>query len=456
LEAVPRSETLENVAASTTFPKEASLSASARDRELDRYLTDAGNAAALCGELESELERRQIFFGKSLLPSFPKPDLVDWTVDRAAGQRIEKFVSIIERLGRQLALDGDLRRAVRCPPGVGSLFEIDPGYSRVIVNSRLDMTGPETLRLFEINTDSPAMMTYTDHLEEIVLSMSPVAERLGVAPVRHRLTRVLLSALVDTYHEWGGVRRDPLIAIVDWKGQKTASELLHTAAVFTELGCPTIVCDPGELSIRNGKLCARDRQIDIVQRRVLFPDFLRRATELEALLEAYRRGLVCVVNSLRAITVGNKAAMALLFEHPDICGLDADEIGLLHEVLPETITVNPQTVEQLCADKDSWVIKRSLSSGGVDVIFGCERSQADWEQVVARAVGDVVVAQRKQSIPVRRLPVVENGAVELRTLFANWNPWVFGGRYAGASTRVSTEKVISITAGGGLLPAVPV
>jgi uncharacterized circularly permuted ATP-grasp superfamily protein len=148
--------------------------------------------------------------------------------------------------------------------------------------------------------------------------------------------------------------------------------------------------------------------------------------------------------------------MALLFEHPDICGLDADEIGLLHEVLPETITVNPQTVEQLCADKDSWVIKRSLSSGGVDVIFGCERSQADWEQVVARAVGDVVVAQRKQSIPVRRLPVVENGAVELRTLFANWNPWVFGGRYAGASTRVSTEKVISITAGGGLLPAVPV
>ncbi len=34
----------------------------------------------------------------------------------------------------------------------------------------------------------------------------------------------------------------------------------------------------------------------------------------------------------------------------------------------------------------------------------------------------------------------------------NWNPFMFGGRYAGGLVRVSSTPLINITLGGGLLP----
>lgn len=429
-------------------------SAASARRALDHYLSDGENATTLSGLLRAELERRGIYFGKSLLPSFPCPDLIDASLDRAAGRKVERFIEILESFGRQVVADPALRKHLRCPPGFDALCEIEPNYDRLIICARLDMTGPDNFLLFEVNTDSPAMMTYTDLLEEILLSLPPISERVGVAPQRYRLTRALLDGLREVYREWGGTRDDPTIAIVDWKEQKTASELIKTAEVFTELGCETVVCDPSELSIRDGKLHALGRRIDVIQRRVLFPDFLRRAAELEVFLEAYRRGLVCVANPLRAICIGNKGTLALLSERSELWDMSADDRELLGELLPETVAVTADSAERLISERERWVLKRSMSSGGDGVTLGVEVSDREWADQVSRSIEEIVVAQKLQPIAVRRLPAAADAGA--RTLFANWNPWIFGGRYAGASTRVSTEKIVSITAGGGLVPAIPV
>jgi hypothetical protein len=454
-----KSETLKSVAVGTNFwlaRHRGANRAATVGRELDHYLSDAGHVTSLGALLSSELERRNIYFGKSVLPSFPRPDLIDAALDLEVGLKVERFVEILERVGAQIVADPALRKALRYPPGFGHLLEIEPGYQRLIVSSRLDMTGPESFSLFEINTDSPAMMTYTDLLEEIMLSLPPIAERVNVTPVRYRLTRGFLDALLEVYRDRGGTRDDPTIAIVDWKGEKTASELIKTAEAFTELGCNTVVCSPAELSIHGGKLHALGHRIDIVQRRVLLPDFLERGGELEVLLEAYRRGLVCVANPLRAITVGNKAALALLCHCPETCDLSESDRDLIRELLPPTLPINAKNAERLIAEKDRWVLKSSLSSGGRDVTLGVEISDQAWRELVARNIEDVAVAQRLQPIALRQLPHLVGDGVELRTLFANWNPWIFGGRYAGASTRVSTEKIVSITAGGGLIPNIPI
>jgi uncharacterized circularly permuted ATP-grasp superfamily protein len=120
------------------------------------------------------------------------------------------------------------------------------------------------------------------------------------------------------------------------------------------------------------------------------------------------------------------------------------------------LPINAKNAERLIAEKDRWVLKSSLSSGGRDVTLGVEISDQAWRELVARNIEDVAVAQRLQPIALRQLPHLVGDGVELRTLFANWNPWIFGGRYAGASTRVSTEKIVSITAGGGLIPNIPI
>ena len=44
----------------------------------------------------------------------------------------------------------------------------------------------------------------------------------------------------------------------------------------------------------------------------------------------------------------------------------------------------------------------------------------------------------------------------MRERHFNINPFAIGGRYAGMITRISTDPVINVSAGGGLLPCVAV
>jgi len=66
------------------------------------------------------------------------------------------------------------------------------------------------------------------------------AQNLVVEPaVRARVgarsfdrTRRLLDSMLEVYQEWGGSKTSPTIAVVDWRGEKTALEQEYTARRF--------------------------------------------------------------------------------------------------------------------------------------------------------------------------------------------------------------------------------
>jgi hypothetical protein len=308
------------------------------------------------------------------------------------------------------------------------------------------------VRVLEFNADSPAMMTFTDRVEGILLGLGGVGDLLRAHGARPRnRTRALHDAMLSAYHEWGGSRSDPCIALVDWSGEATADELRHTAAEFTRFGSPTVVCDPRELYAVDGWLHARGRRIDMVQRRVLFPDFIRRQGELATLVDAYRRGRVCMVNSLRSYVVGNKVTLAMISQ--GVFGASLRDQGLVAELVPATEVVSSESHEQLLREKDRWVLKGAFGSGGKEVTIGRRVPETAWRDALDRAARVPSVVQRLEPIPRCAVPLQnESGQVELTELYANWNPWVFGGRYGGATTRVGWKPVVVISGGGGLLP----
>lgn len=436
-------------------PKKRSASVEEVERRVDEYLRVNGGWATR--ELERRLLEEGVRFGGKVLPTFAKPHFIAADGEVAAAEAVECFAKVLERFGKRLLEDLDLRRHIRLPAGSDELLAIDPGYDQLIVVSRLDMTMPPTPQIFEVNTDSPAMMTFTDRIEKMLFEIAPLREAMQIEPPGFSRTRALLDGLLASYRAFGGSREDPTIAIVDWKGEKTANELLHTAADFEAHGCPAVVCDPRELSVVDGKLHGKGRRIDIVQRRVLFPDFVRRRSELEPLIQTYASGAVCVANSLRSFLVGNKGALAMISAGAVDLELSPAETEVVRSLLPQTVQLSTGNVDEVRADKDAWVLKGAFGSGGKEVTLGTEVGRLEWAAVVEAARNSPTVAQRFLEIPRLRMPVLSgDGASALTELFANWNPWVFAGKYSGASTRVSREAIVSITAGGGLLPSLAV
>ncbi len=411
---------------------------------------------SLFAEVNAELERQRIYFRGAPLPTFVKPHVMARDIEQAWASDVELVLRALESAGHRLLEDPSLRSLLGFRPEADDLLAIEPGYSRLAVVSRPDLVWEGTEpRLMEINADSPAMMTFTDRLEEIFLALDPcksVAAAYGCG--QRSRTKSMLDAMLECYRAAGGTRTDPTIAIVDWAGEPTAHELLHTAAEFERFGCPTVVCDPREMRLTQSGLEAKGRQIDLVQRRVLFPDFLAYAEELSPLVRAYREGKVCMVNSLRSFIVGNKITLALVSTKPGEFGLSDEVAARLRSTVPGTKLVTEELADTLIAEKDDWVLKGAFGASGKEIAIGRATDKREWAQRVAQSTRELTIAQRFMSVPTYRVPVVEGDNVDLRALYANWNPWMFAGKYAGAMTRVSNRLIVGITGGGGLLPCI--
>src|SRR6185369_16104318 len=81
---------------------------------------------------------------------------------------------------------------------------------------------------------------------------------------------------------------------------------------FESQGHPSIIASPDELEFSGHKLRVRDFQIDIVYKRLLVNEYLPIMDEQPALLDAYRAGAICMVNSFRGKLVHKKAIFAVL------------------------------------------------------------------------------------------------------------------------------------------------
>jgi hypothetical protein len=422
-------------------------------------------------DLLDELYRSQlgadIQFRGRRISTFLRPVFLTRAQSELVRRASQVLLDCAERLIEQYMVDPEVRQAIGLSPDEEEFALLETGLRRQVVVARPDsFLNGSRLEFLEFNSDSPAGVVWTDLHEEVFLSLPfmselPWSKDLGTCNCR----RLLIDGLLDAYAEFG-LNQDPVVAIVDWKNAGAWPEFVIVQRCFEERGVTAVVADPRQFELRGETLYADGTAVNLVYRRAIIRELHEKREEpgVRDFLEAYRKGLVCVVNPFRAKVSGSKACLALLSDARFDRLFNDEQNAVRRAHVPWTRVLREGAVEfedrshdlyELIRNtKDRFVIKPTNGYGGRDVMIGRETETREWDERLDRAAknpGEWTV-QAYVQIPEEEFPVFEPD-LRFERRKVNLNPYLFGGRYAGSFVRLSKESVINVSVGGGMAPA---
>jgi len=348
------------------------------------------------------------------------------------------------------------------------LISIDPGYRAVSPTARLDSFLTEAAYSFvELNGESPAGIAYVDAAFEI-FSRLPVMQKFGETYNMRPLygSRYMLEVLLDSYKEFLGRKPDtaPQIAIVDLGERPTQSEFELFKEFFERQGYPTIICTPEELEFSNNRLRVRDFQIDIVYKRLLVNEYLPIIGEYPALLDAYRAGAICMVNSFRSKLIHKKALFAVLTDTRRASLFSAEEREAISKHVPWTRLVRAEKsdyfgeevdlVDYIKTNRNKLVLKPNDDYGGHGITIGWNSDEAAWNTALESALadGDYLAQERVPTAREVFPALTADGRIEFEEQLVDLDPLLFNGKVKSAFTRLSSTELANVSSGGGMVP----
>lgn len=401
-------------------------------------------------------------FGVRPICTVLRPMLIDEERYEYIRSDSELVLSAIEKLGRALMADKQLRAALDLTAAEEQIIAIESGFSAPDASGRLDafLDSRGDFSFVEYNADSPGGLLYGDVLSEIFIEMDIVREFARRFPVKRVGVRQrILQTLLDAYRQLGWNDR-PRIAIVDWNEVKTRAEFEISRRYFESQGYPTIIVDPRELEYRGGWLRAGDFQINLVYKRVVVGELIERCGLDNPLTRAVKDRAVCLANSFRVQMLTKKGLFALLDDTANEHLFTADEIAALRRHVPWTrkltegfTTYRDRKVDLIdfaAAHKEQLVLKPNGDYGGKGVTLGWESDDEKWRQAIDDALGASFVIQERVEVLQETFPALSGGDVKFEPRYVDFDPYTWGGEEVeGAGVRLSSSALLNVTAGGG-------
>jgi uncharacterized circularly permuted ATP-grasp superfamily protein len=431
-------------------------------------LTEDDVAESSRAMLDEGLERARLIFGGRRLSPYLRPHFVteeDWT--RVTGI-CETVWSAIQKVKDAAVQNDALLDELGVTEQERDLVAIDPGYREVSPTARLDsFLTEEAYSFVELNGESPAGIAYADAAYEI-FSRLPVMKRFA-EDYRVRALfgrRQMLDVLLRAHAEYLGRKPDrvPQIAIVDLKDVPTTQEFELFKEYFESQDYPAIICSPDDLEFKDGRLRAGDFEIDIVYKRLLVNEYLPIIADAPALLDAYRAGAVCMVNSFRSKLVHKKAIFAVLTDQKHANLFSAVERDAIRAHVPWTRKVRAEKTDHLgedvdllefiVANRDRLVLKPNDDYGGHGIYIGWNTDEIAWNEAMRAALanGDYLVQERVPTAREVFPALLENGSVEFAEQLVDLDPLLFYGKVGSAFTRLSSTELANVSSGGGMVP----
>jgi hypothetical protein len=414
--------------------------------------------------LDSELRRRGLFFGERPLCTVLRPRFVTTAQYRTLRRRATLVLRALNKSHQRAMADTGFRAQFGLEPWEQALLAQDPGFPEPSPMGRLDAFfagADDGLRFTEYNAETPAGAAYGDALAEVFLAL-PVTGvflrrfQLRPLPVLHQV----LHALLRAHGRWSGGRRQPRIAIVDWRDVPTVSEFRLTAEYLARHGLEAVIVDPRELDYRAGTLRGPAGAVDLVYKRVLINELVARGGLEQPLIRAVREGAVCMVNPFRCKILHKKASFAVLSDELNADMFDAAERNAIAAHVPWTRVVADRRtrvadrevdlLEYAEANRSKLVLKPNDEYGGKGIVLGWEVEDGEWRQALRAALHEPFVVQQRIPLPTELFPLAGDGAPVFEERIVDTAPFVFGGSGVdGCLTRVSTASLVNVTAGGG-------
>lgn len=434
-----------------------------------QLLEDTDLAAESYKTLHDGLEHNRLIFGGRPLSPYLRPHFIaagDW--DRIT-RTCKTIWSALQKVKDAAVEDDAILDELGVTEIEKELIKIDPGYKQVSPTARLDsFLTEDTYSYVELNGESPAGIAFADSATEIFKSlpvMQKFAERYEVVGLEG--SSKMLDVLVSCWDEFcgGKAERKPLIAIVDLKDLPTIEEFELFRDYFESRGYDAVICSPEDVEFTNGKLYFGSVQIDVVYKRLLVNEYLPIMDKFPALLDAYRAGAICMVNSFRGKLVHKKAIFAVLTNERYAHLFNETELAAIEAHVPWTRTFRQEKtvnkgqeidlVEWTRANSSKLVLKPNDDYGGHGIYIGWNSDEAEWDAAIdaALADGDYLVQERvktaRETFPMMFDDLGKWGMVEQ---LVDLDPLLFNGVVGSAFTRLSSNELANVTAGGGMVP----
>jgi hypothetical protein len=418
--------------------------------------------------LDEGLERARLIFGGRRLSPYLRPHFVT-EEDFARITRIcETVWGAIQKVKDAAVDDDSMLDELGVTEIERELVKIEPGYRAVSPTARLDsFLTADAYSFVELNGESPAGIAYADAAYEI-FSALPVmrrfAERYTLRTFEGRPQ--MLATLLEAYHEYAGTnaRAKPSIAIVDLKGLPTQKEFELFREYFESEHHPAAICSPDELEFSGGRLRCGEFEIDIVYKRLLVNEYLPIMAEHPALLEAYRAGAICMVNSFRSKLIHKKALFAVLTDERFAHLFDDAEREAIRAHVPWTRKVREGKTTKgglkvdllgfIKENRDRLVLKPNDDYGGHGIYIGWNTEGDEWDERIQEALanGDYLVQERVKTARETFPALAEDGSIVFAEQLVDLDPLLFNGRVGSAFTRLSFTELANVSSGGGMVP----
>jgi uncharacterized circularly permuted ATP-grasp superfamily protein len=422
-------------------------------------------AADSQAQLEQQTRQRQFYFGERPICTVLRPRFLTNSQFRVLQSAVKELGRAFDCIYQKAKVDATFRRQFMLTETEEALLEIDPGYKNCsFPTARLDsfFVSEQELKFTEYNTETPAGAAYHDSLTDIFYGLPVMQEferRYDVRPLPARPG--VLHALLDSYRQWAGNTSErPRIAILDWKEVPTFSEFRLFEEYFHSHGLECRIIDPRDLGYRDGKLIAGDYHITLIYKRVLISELLQRGGLEQPLIQALRNHAACMVNSFGCKILYKKASLAVLTDERNESFFPPSILEAIRRYIPWTRRVEKRRTmyrgEHIdlilfaLRNRERLVLKPNDEYGGKGIVLGWTVDDDAWEKAVLAALQEPYVVQEKVNLPREVYPGYEGGKLHLIERVLDTNPYVcFGSYMSGCLTRISTEALVNVTAGGG-------
>lgn len=438
------------------------MSADAIQHYHDLLTTDiAEESQTLLGHAQ---RRRGLIFGDRPLCTVLRPRLMRLREYQELQARIRPLLAAFRRAYERATDDGDFRAQFGLTEWEEALLACDTGYQAPSPTSRLDLfhsPGTGSLGLTEYNAETPAGAAYSDALADAFLDtvvMREFTRTYDVVPLP--ATPGVVGATLDAWRDFSGTRHHPRVAILDWHDVPTTTEFALFHERFLAMGIDCQIDDPRHTEYRNGRLLVGGTAVDVVYKRVLLDELVSKCGMDCAVLRAVRERTVCLVNGVRCKILHKKASLAVLSDEANRGLFAGKELRAIADCVPWTRVVRERTTEHegtrvdlvpfIVRERERFVLKPNDDYGGRGITLGWAVDQATWERAVQDALTTPHIVQERVEIPHEPYPSWLDGEVRLLERQYDTAPFVTNGDYMeGLLTRLSTEPLLNVTAGGG-------
>jgi uncharacterized circularly permuted ATP-grasp superfamily protein len=107
-------------------------------------------------------------------------------------------------------------------------------------------------------------------------------------------------------------------------------------------------------------------------------------------------------------------------------------------------------IDWISRNKGRLVLKPNDDYGGRGIVLGWTVSDDKWQEAIRDALESPYIVQDKVVIPEEPFPALVNDKLDIHNRSLDTAPYVSNGRFVeGCLTRISTDELLNVTAGGG-------